>query len=699
MADFFETDDIVKGYDSAIAKRILSYISPYRNFAILAFLALAISTAGELMSPVIVRQSIDRSLMVSWYGFSPAAAGEKANAVLKLSNKDPIINGRIYVRTSRLAGLSGAERSDLERKGYYFPQEMYVFKVDPSNLVQKSVLESNPTIFTIDGNQAAISVEKLRKLPADEAFSLRAKDEKTIRTYAILLMLILVVILAATFVMTYFTNLIGIKIMKDIRMQLFGHTLSRSLSFLSRQPVGRLVTRITSDVETINQFFTDVLSAFIKDASIMIGSLIVLFFFDYRLAFVVTATLPAIVVISNVSRKHVREAFRNQRQWTSKVNAYIAEHLAGIEVVKLFVKEETAKQEFAAHDEELMKANLEEMYVYATFRPSVDFLATFTSALVLVVGAWLYLTHTISLGTLIAFVNLIGMFYSPIKDMAEKYILLQSAMAGGERIFKLLDADETIPDKPKIEMPSSLRGHIEFNKVWFAYKESEWVLKDVSFTVEPGQMIAIVGYTGAGKTTIANLITRFWDIQKGSIRVDGLSIGDLPLQGLRHAIQPVPQDVFLFSGTISENIRLGEDVTTTRMKIAAGAVHADEFIEALPLGYDTVLSEGGNNLSQGQRQLLSFARVLAHDPDIIILDEATSSVDTETERLIQRGIEGLLTGRTSIVIAHRLSTIRHADKIIVLSQGRITETGTHDELIMRKALYWNLYQLQNSGIL
>ncbi len=498
--------------------------------------------------------------------------------------------------------------------------------------------------------------------------------------------------------MIYLSNLLGLKIMKDLRMQLYRHVLTRSFAFLSRQPVGRLVTRLTSDVETINQFFTDVLSAFIKDFSIMAGAIVVLYVFDVRLALVVTASVPLVLIVSSVARKRARDAFRNQRRWTSKVNSFIAEHLSGIDVVKLFVREAPAKAQFAAHDAELMKANLGEMHVFATFRPAVDFLATLTTAIALCAGAGLYLSHSISLGTLIAFVNLIGMFYSPIKDLAEKYIMLQSAMAGGERIFTLLDADEMILDAPTIEMPSRIRGHIEFDKVWFAYKGEEWVLKDLSFTVEPGQMVAIVGYTGAGKTTVANLVTRFWDIQKGDIRIDGHSVRDLPLGGLRKAIQPVPQDVFLFSGTISENLRLGEGVAEERMRLAAEAVHANEFIEALPQGYDTELSEGGSNLSQGQRQLLSFARVLAHDPAIIILDEATSSVDTETEKLIQRGIEGLLTGRTSVVIAHRLSTIRNADKIIVLAQGRIAETGTHDELIEKKGLYWNLYRLQNSGI-
>jgi len=699
MAEYFETDDVTRGYDSTIAKRILSYLKPYKKLALFAVLALVLSTLGELLSPVIIRQAIDDVLMKSWYAVDVSVRGTDADKAIRLTDSDVVIQSKVYVRTSRLGGLSAEEKRALSDKGLFDQTEYYIFRIDEGNEAQKALRASRPELFTEDGGPwAAIQLDKLRALPAAEAAGLRRADIADLERYVIALLVVMFVIFIGTFLMNYFSNLVSVKVMKDMRMQLFGHVLTRSMAFLSRQPVGRLVTRMTSDVETISEFFTDVLSAFIKDGSIMIGSLIVLYMFDLRLALVVTASIPLVLFTSSIARKKSRDAYRKQRQMTSKVNAYISEHISGIEVVKLFGREEASKNEFMKHDADLKKANLGEMYVYATFRPIVDLLATITTVAALCVGAWFYLSHSISLGTLIAFVNLIGMFYSPIKDVAEKYVNLQSAMAGAERIFGLLDAKEEIPDTPKMPMPSVVRGHIQFDKVWFAYKEEDWVLKDVSFTVEPGQMVAIVGYTGAGKTTITNLVTRFWDIQKGAIRIDGNEIRDLPLDGLRRSIQPVPQDVFLFSGTIAENIRLGTGVSEARMRLAAEAVHANEFIEALPKGYETELAEGGSNLSQGQRQLISFARVLAHDPSIIILDEATSSVDTETEKLIQRGIEGLLSGRTSIVIAHRLSTIRDADKIMVLAHGKIVESGIHDELIAAHGLYWNLYRLQNSGI-
>ena len=452
-------------------------------------------------------------------------------------------------------------------------------------------------------------------------------------------------------------------------------------------------------METINEFFSSVLVAFLKDLTVMAGVLITLFVLSPKLALVTLVTLPPVLAVTAVSRIKARDAFRRQRTAASRVNSYLSERLSGVQVVQLFLGEKKSLGEFSERNNELLRANLGEMYVFATFRPLVEWFSTLTTAVIIVAGGVMVLDLSLSLGVLIAFISLIGMFYSPVMDIAEKYTLLQSAMAGGERVFKLLDTDETIGDTGTSHVEGlgeepKIHGHIEFRDVHFSYIQEEEVLKGLSFSVYPGEMAAIVGYTGAGKTTITNVLARLWDIDSGEILLDGVSVRDIPIEELRRSCLPVLQDVFLFSGTVADNIRLGLNLSDAEVEEAARAVHAHEFISRLKDGYATVLSEGATNISSGQRQLISFARVIAHNPAIVILDEATSSVDTETERLIQLGMQKVLAGRTSIVIAHRLSTIRHADRILVLSAGRLVEQGTHEELIAKNGRYAGLYRLQ-----
>ncbi|MCL2266665.1 MAG: ABC transporter ATP-binding protein/permease [Treponema sp.] len=504
---------------------------------------------------------------------------------------------------------------------------------------------------------------------------------------------ILIFVFFFTFTQTWTSNLMTQRVMKDMRISLFTKTIKQSTGYLSRHPVGRIVTRLTSDVQTMDEFFTTVLVAFLKDIAVMIGTVITLFILSPRLAAMVLITLPPVLAATLISRVKARDAFRRQRTASSKVYAYLAERLAGMQVVQLFRQEKKSSREYAKSNRELLDANLGEMYVFATFRPIVEWLSTFTLAVVIVVGSKMVLSLSISLGVLIAFISLVQMFYQPVTDIAEKYTMLQSAMAGGEKIFKLMDTDEHIADTGKAQADNVL-GHVEFDDVSFAYKEGEDVLKNLAFSIKPGQMAAIVGYTGAGKTTIINVLARLWDINSGEIRLDGIPIKDIPLEKLRTSIMPVNQDVTLFSGTIEENISLGLDISPEEIIKAAKTVHAHEFISGLPDGYKTVLSERAANISTGQRQLISFARVIAHNPRVVILDEATSSIDTETERLIQLGMKEVLAGRTSFIIAHRLSTIRDADRILVLSNGRLVEEGNHDELVAHGGIYAGLYKLQ-----
>ena len=696
MADFFESDEIVKSYDGTIVRRIFAYVRPYGKLLAAAALTLALSTAGELVLPVLVQKTVDEALVVSWASVDPLALRDPRLDGLDVPEDAPAIGGRVYVRDNALASLAKDDKRDMEAEGVLDPGPYYLTRVDGAGALPDAVaagLGSPGGPRLSDGWLVAPAAYPRTLAPVD-ARALRAADARVVAAYGWTLLAVLVVVLLSTFAQTWTTSLIGQNVMKDLRMQLFRRTSRQSLAFLSRQPVGRLVTRLTGDVETINEFFTNVVVSFVKDASVMVGALVVLFAMSPRLGLVAVATLPPVLVATGVSRRKARDAFRRQRTWLSRVNAFIAEHIAGAAVVKLFGRERAVATEFERKDAELMKANLGEMYVFATFRPLIEFFSSVSTAVVLWFGAGLRGSGLISLGALIAFVNLIRMFYQPLQDISEKYTLLQSAMAGGERVFKLLDADERVPDVGAAALSVPVRGRIEFDRVWFAYKGDDWVIRDLSFVVEPGETVAIVGYTGAGKSTVGALLARLWDPQRGEIRLDGTPIRDLPLAGLRASIRPVMQDVFLFSGTVASNIDLGLGLERPAIEAAAKAVRAHGFITALDGGYDARLGEGAATLSSGQRQLLSFARVVAHDPSIVVLDEATSSVDTDTERLLQEGLSGMMRGRTTVAIAHRLSTIRHADRILVLADGRLAEAGDHDSLIAKRGIYYNLYRLQ-----
>lgn len=700
MADFFESDEVTKSYDGAIMRRILSYVRPYRALLAISALSLVLTTVGELLLPVIVQKTVDEALVVSWSAIDEAALGDPRLHGLGSLDGAPRAAGRVFVRDRELAALPEAARGSLASDGLLDAAPYYVTPVAnvdsgglPARVADWPESGSLEALLESDGYVVA-PLGLARTLPPAEARALRGADAAYVRRAGAVILVALVVILVATFLQTWSTSLIGQKVMKALRMDLFRRTSSQSLAFLSRQPVGRLVTRLTGDVETINEFFTSVVVSFIKDASVMAGALVVLFFMSPRLALVAVLTLPPVLVGTSISRKKARDAFRQQRTWTSRVNSFISEHVSGVAVVKLFGKEAASARAFEAKDAELMKASLAEMYVFAVFRPVIELFSSVSTAIVLWFGAGLHSGGLITLGTLMAFVNLIRMFYSPLQDISEKFTILQSAMAGGERVFTLLDADERVPDRPSAAMPAKVTGRIEFEHVWFAYKGEDWVLRDLSFVVEPGETLALVGYTGAGKSTVSALIARLWDPQKGRILLDGIPVKDLPLAGLRSAIRPVMQDVFLFSGTVGYNIELGLGLPAGEVEAAARAVKADGFIERLPGRYDERLGEGAATLSSGQRQLLSFARVVAHDPDVVVLDEATSSIDTETERLLQEGLSGLMRGRTTVAIAHRLSTIRHADRILVLADGHIVEQGDHDSLIAHRGIYYNLYKLQ-----
>jgi ATP-binding cassette subfamily B protein len=524
-----------------------------------------------------------------------------------------------------------------------------------------------------------------------------AKDIPGLLRILVFYGLVLTGLFAGRFVQIYITNWVGQKIMFDIRSQIFDKLARLSISYFDRNPVGRIMTRISSDVEVINQMFTQGVVAIFGDIFMLIGIIVAMLILNWKLALITFIVLPFLFWVAFLFKVKVRDAFREMRRCLARVNSYLQENIVGMRIVQLFRREKVNLEQFQDLNRGLMESHLKTVLYFSLFYPAVELLSSVAIALILWSGGGMILKGALTLGALIAFLQYAERFYMPVRDLAEKYNILQSSMASSERLFQLLDEeilvqDPAVPQKLAAELES-----VEFRNVSFAYAGREWVLKNVSFRVNAGETVAIVGYTGAGKTTLINLLTRFYDVQEGQILINGRDIREVPQCDLRRQMAVVQQDVFIFARTVEENIRLGTAIPRERVVQAAQAVSAGRFIERLPGGYDEKLEERGATLSAGERQLLSFARALVHDPPILILDEATSSVDTETEQLIQIAIARLLEGRTAIVIAHRLSTIQRADRIIVLHDGQVRETGTHQELLRQRGLYYKLYQLQSEN--
>lgn len=553
------------------------------------------------------------------------------------------------------------------------------------------------------GSAAALAQPYLVKVAIDDHVAQRTFEG--LDRIALLYVAVLAAAFAAEYVQTWTLQMTGQRIMFDLRMAVYGHLQRLDLRYYDRHPVGRLMTRVTSDVDVLNDLFTSGVVTIFGDALTLLGIMVVMVWMDWRLALVAFSVIPLIVLATQWFRRHVRDSYRVVRGWVARINAFLQENITGMSTVQLFRREALNFSRFDDVDRKHRDANVESIFYYAVFYPAIEVTSALASALIVWYGGFGVMRGAVTFGALVAFLQYSQRFFRPISDMSEKFNVLQSAMASSERIFALLDEPVAVasPDRPA-PLPTPARGHIVFERVWFTYHPPapgtpddavDWVLRDVSFEVRPGQRLGIVGATGSGKTTIINLLLRFYDVQKGRITIDGLDVRDLDLADVRGLFSLVLQDVHLFAGTVADNIRLGRAaIDDAQVRRAAEAVHADRFIAQIPGGYDAPVAERGSTLSVGQKQLLSFARALAFDPRILVLDEATSSVDTETEILIHDALGVLMRGRTTIAIAHRLSTIQDMDEILVLHKGVVRERGAHQALLAQRGIYFRLFELQ-----
>jgi ATP-binding cassette subfamily B multidrug efflux pump len=552
-------------------------------------------------------------------------------------------------------------------------------------------------VAIIVGGVAALMQPYLIKVAIDRYIA--ARRLAGLDALAVLYLTVLVVSFAAEFIQTWTMQLTGQRIMFDLRMAIYRHLQRLDLRYYDRNPVGRLMTRVTSDVDVLNDLFTSGVVTVFGDLFTLVGIMVMMLWMNWRLALVAFSVLPIIFFITQWFRRHVRDSYRVVRGWIARINAFLQENITGMSTVQLFRRERLNFARFDDIDRKHRDANIESIFYYAVFYPAIEAVSTLASALIIWYGGGSVIAGTLSLGALVAFLQYSQRFFRPISDMSEKFNVLQSAMASSERIFTLLD-EPVVIDSPAapVRRPLPAHGQIAFEDVWFAYHDDDYVLKGVSFDVRPGERVGIVGATGSGKTTLINLLLRFYDVKRGRITIDGVDIRDLDLADVRGLFSLVLQDVHLFSGTVADNIRLGNPaIDEDRVRRAARAVHAEPFIERLPNGYESAVAERGSTLSVGQKQLLSFARALAFDPRVLVLDEATSSVDTETELIIRDALHVLMADRTTIAIAHRLSTIQDMDKILVLHKGHLRESGTHQELLAKRGIYFKLFELQYKG--
>jgi len=699
---YMEEGKLGKPYDLKLMLRLGGFLRPYWSLIAFSLFFVLIMAGLDLFIPYLTKEAIDRYIVVAAREVVLRGDGSPEERRFLSQYGQKFIpekeKGKFLLPPDVLQSMDRREMTLFEKYGLLTANRYYLFTPTPE---EEPIIKKYPSFFEKSGSYWFISVDRMKDLKREDLLVLRGRDIKGVFRIGLLVIFILVINFGLNFSQVYAMELAGQKMMHGLRMKIFSHLEELPVSFFDKNPVGRLVTRLTNDIQNVHEMFTSVLVNLVKDVLLVIGIIILLLELNRSLALVSFSVIPLIFVATLFFSRRARDAFREIRLRIAQMNSFFHENFSGIRVIQLFRREKENRRRFEKINEGYYLANMKQISIYAFFVPLVEILSSGAIGLLLWYGGGEVIRGMITLGVLVAFLSYIRMFFQPIRDLSEKYNVLQSAMASLERIFSLLDQNQRISEqvrlgtKPLAPRKEEIKGNIEFSHVSFSYNGEDRVLNDVSFSVREGETVAIVGATGAGKTSLLHLLEGFYDVEEGAIFVDGTDIREMDLTHLRSQIGLVMQDTFLFSGDIRENIRMGNmKIGDEKVREVARGVNAEKFIQRLPEGYRTKVGEGGEMLSAGERQLLAFARALSINPRVLILDEATSHVDPETERLIQEGLSRLLKGRTAVVIAHRLSTIQHADRIVVLHKGRVREIGSHAELMALKGIYFRLYQMQ-----
>ena len=709
-----------------VIKLILGYILRYKKFLVIAVFLVFVITGASLSVPYILKQIVDRYVM------KEGVIGKISNLNVlddrvyrKIIKKSVKLNGdELFIFKSNLRLFSKKEIRSLQQNGSISLERFILIEPgirNKSEIIKLNRYVEDGSIIKYSDNLFLIPIEKTSIFTVGEMIRLRKMDIYNITVMGFEIILILLIQFIASYFQIMYLMKLSQYAMRDLRIDLFAHLISLRVSFFDKNPVGRLVSRVANDIETLNEFFSNVLVTLFQDLLLMVGITVVMALTDLRLFSMVAMVYPAVVVVTVLFRIKVRDAYRRIRTRIAELNSFLSEAISGIRLIQVFVREDAQFKKFKVKNNEVYRAQLKQLYIYAIFRPFIGFLRWVSIAIILYFGARGIVQNTVSFGLLIMFIAYVERFFEPVRDLSEKFDIMQNAWASGEKILLILKNRDIEPDGDKIEgrpdkftgegrlnfekrvlfedkrPPESFRrfnGHVVFDDVWFSYDSEQWVLKGISFEIKPRETIAIVGPTGAGKTTLINVLTRFYDIQRGRILIDGRNIYQIPLKELRRNIAIVMQDVFLFARSIRDNIKLGLEFDSNWFEEVIRASKIASFINRFENRENEMVMERGATFSTGENQLLSFARALYYNPSILILDEATSSIDSETEKLIEKATEELIANRSSIIIAHRLSTVQRADKIIVLEDGKIVEEGTHNTLLKKRGIYHKLYTLQ-----